>query len=155
MGASESQPAAAAQPQPAEAPKQQKWDEMKDETFKEEVRKSAQGFKNLVQRNKVMIFSATYCSYCTVAKKTLEDLGTQFQSYEVNKEGQEGEMMMNIVQAVTGNRMVPAIFICGQIVPGGGSGLKHLATSGQLGEILGQCCEGDQTCSQYDKYSLH
>ena len=107
-------------------------------------------------------------------QKTLEDLGTQFQHYEVNKEGKEGEMMMNIVQAVTGNRMVqitphpkfnliptcsllqvPAIFICGQIVPGGGSGLKHLATSGQLSEILGQCCEGDTTCSQYDKYSLH
>ena len=73
----------------------------------------------------------------------------------MNNEGKEGEMMMNVVQAVTGNRMVPAIFICGQIVPGGGSGLKHLATSGQLGEILGQCCEGDATCSQYDKYSLH
>jgi len=39
-----------------------------DEKFKEEVRKSAQGFKNLVENNKVMIFSATYCSYCTVAK---------------------------------------------------------------------------------------
>ena len=30
----------------------------------------------------------------------------------------------------------------------GGSGLKHLATSGQLGEILGQCGEGNATCSQ-------
>jgi len=105
--------------------------------------------------NKVMIFSATYCSYCTVAKNTLTDIGTQFQSYEVNKEGKQGDMMMNVVQAVTGNRMVPAIFICGQIVPGGGSGLKHLATTGQLAEILGQCCEGDATCTQYDKYSLH
>jgi hypothetical protein len=34
--------------------------------------------------------------------------------------------MMNVVQAVTGNRLVPTIFIRGQIVPGGGSGLKHL-----------------------------
>ena len=56
--------------------------------------------------------------------------------------------MMNVVQAVTGNRLVPTIFICGQIVPGGGSGLKHLATSGQLGEILGQCGEGNATRSQ-------
>ena len=36
--------------------------------FKEEVRRSANNFKNLVMNNKVMIFSATYCSYCTVAK---------------------------------------------------------------------------------------
>ena len=40
----------------------------REEKFKEEVRKSAENFKNLVMRNKVMIFSATYCSYCTVAK---------------------------------------------------------------------------------------
>ena len=39
-----------------------------EEKFKEDVRKSADNFKNLVMRNKVMIFSATYCSYCTVAK---------------------------------------------------------------------------------------
>merc|ERR1712098_393437 len=38
----------------------------------------------------------------------------------------DGEMMMDIVEAVTGNRTVPQIFICGQLVPGGGSGLKHL-----------------------------
>ena len=40
----------------------------REERFKEDVRKSADNFKNLVMRNKVMIFSATYCSYCTVAK---------------------------------------------------------------------------------------
>lgn len=39
-----------------------------EETFKDDVRKAAGQFKNLVQGNKVMIFSATYCSYCTVAK---------------------------------------------------------------------------------------
>merc|ERR1719384_968483 len=127
----------------------------REEKFKEEVRKSADNFKNLVMRNKVMIFSATYCSYCTVAKNTLGDLGTQFQTYEVNKTGQEGQMMMDVVEAVTRNRTVPQIFICGQLVPGGGSGLKHLMTSGQLTEILGKCCEGDVSCSQFDKYSLH
>jgi len=120
-----------------------------------------------------MIFSATYCSYCTVAKvspigvdvlqlflsltvqKSLGDLGTQFQSYEVNKTGEEGHMMMDVVEAVTGNRTVPQIFICGQLVPGGGSGLKHLASTGQLTEILRTCCAGDVSCSQFDKYSLH
>ena len=145
-----------------------------EEKFKEDVRKSADNFKNLVMRNKVMIFSATYCSYCTVAKvgpsppcgrgvlqifpfvqNTLGDLGTQFQSYEVNKTGTEGNMMMDVVEAVTGNRTVPQIFICGQLVPGGGSGLKHLASTGQLTEILSKCCDGDSSCSQFDKYNIH
>merc|ERR1712062_280051 len=127
----------------------------RQEKFREDVRQSAENFKNLVMRNKVMIFSATYCSYCTVAKNTLGDLGTQFQSYEVNKTGTEGNMMMDVVEAVTGNRTVPQIFICGQLVPGGGSGLKHLASTGQLTDILSKCCDGDVSCSQFDKYSLH
>ena len=74
-------------------------------------------------------------------QKTLDDLGTQFQSMEVNKTGKDGQMMMDIVEAVTGSRMVPAIFICGQLVPGGGTGLKHLASTGQLSDILGKCCD--------------
>jgi len=152
MGATESRAAGVHPEVPKGEPQQQ---QPPSEEFKAEVRKAANDFKNLVQGNKVMMFSATYCSYCTVAKKTLEDLGTQFQAYEVNKEGKEGDMMMNVVQAVTGNRLVPTIFICGQIVPGGGSGLKHLATTGQLSDILAECCEGDPTCTKYDKYSLH
>merc|ERR1712213_181144 len=82
-----------------------------DQQFRDDVRKSAENFKSLVLNNKVMIFSATYCSYCTVAKKTLDDLGTQFQSMEVNKTGKDGQMMMDIVEAVTGSRMVPAIHL--------------------------------------------
>ena len=63
-------------------------------------------------------------------------------------------MMMNVVQGVTGLRQVPAIFICGQQVPGGGVGVKHLAQTGQLGDMLGRCCEGDSSCSRYEKYGL-
>ena len=88
-------------------------------------------------------------------QNTLGDLGTQFQSYEVNKTGTEGNMMMDVVEAVTGNRTVPQIFIRGQLVPGGGSGLKHLASTGQLTEILSKCCDGDSSCSQFDKYNIH
>eukprot|EP00088_Acartia_fossae_P017999 TRINITY_DN20325_c0_g1_i1.p1 TRINITY_DN20325_c0_g1~~TRINITY_DN20325_c0_g1_i1.p1 ORF type:complete len:147 (-),score=25.52 TRINITY_DN20325_c0_g1_i1:30-470(-) len=119
-----------------------------EDEFKRKVRASASKFKELVTENKVMIFSATYCSYCTVAKRTLDDIGTKYGSLEVNQ-AEDGDMMMNVVSAVTGNRMVPAIFICGKLVPGGGSGLKHLATTGQLKDILLQCCEGDITCTKF------
>ena len=173
MGLLESKPVSTTSPQTSPVTNEAVSAEAREEKFKEEVRKSAENFKNLVMRNKVMIFSATYCSYCTVAKvglihrtcgvlpilsfvqNTLGDLGTQFQSYEVNKTGTEGNMMMDVVEAVTGNRTVPQIFICGQLVPGGGSGLKHLATTGQLAEILSKCCDGDSSCSQFDKYNIH
>ena len=63
MGLLESKPASTASPVNTEASTVRR-----EERFKEEVRKSAENFKNLVMRNKVMMFSATYCSYCTVAK---------------------------------------------------------------------------------------
>jgi len=120
---------------------------LSEEQFKTQVRGAAAQFKNLLETNKVMIFSATYCSYCDVAKRTLDELGTQYGALEVNKE-EDGAMLMNVVSAVTGNRAVPAIFICGQLVPGGGSGLRQLATSGQLTDVLKKCCGGDVTCSR-------
>jgi len=123
-------------------------EQLSEEEFKAQVRSAAEKFKSLVQENNVMIFSATYCSYCDVAKRTLDGLGTQYGTLEVNK-AEDGDMMMNVVSAVTGNRMVPAIFICGKLVPGGGSGLKHLATTGQLTEILKECCDGDITCRKF------
>ena len=66
MGASESKSANV--PSAAAAPTDIPQQKPADEKFKEDVRKSANDFKNLVQRNKVMMFSATYCSHCTVAK---------------------------------------------------------------------------------------
>ena len=65
MGILESKPAS---PQTSQPSTEAVSGDGRDEKFKEDVRKSAENFKNLVMRNKVMIFSATYCSYCTVAK---------------------------------------------------------------------------------------
>jgi len=126
----------------------------KAEQFKEEVWKSVNDFQDLTGRNRVMMFSSTHCPYCKTAKQTFDSLGTNYQSYEVNKEGAQGKMMMNVVQGVTGLRQVPAIFICGQQVPGGGVGVKQLAQTGQLGDMLRRCCEGDNSCSRYEKYGL-
>jgi len=121
---------------------------LSEDEFKAQVRDSADRFKSMVQSNKVMMISATYCSYCTVAKKTLDDIGTKYGVVEVNK-AEDGETMMMIVNAVTGARTVPQIFICGEFIPGGGTGLRQLQTSGQLETILKECCDGDVTCSRY------
>ena len=65
MGILESKPAAL---QNSQASTESVSADGRQEKFREDVRQSAENFKNLVMRNKVMIFSATYCSYCTVAK---------------------------------------------------------------------------------------
>ena len=38
-------------------------------------------------------------------KRTLDNLGTKYGTYEVNKE-EDGDIVMNVLSAVTGNRMV-------------------------------------------------
>ena len=45
----------------------------------------------LVEKNPVMIFSATYCSYCKVVRRTLDQLGTKFACVELDRveEGQK------------------------------------------------------------------
>jgi hypothetical protein len=138
MGASVSTDAAAsANSNNNSAAQQNQLETLSEEQFKETVRAAANKFKNLVKENKVMLFSATYCSYCTVAKvrkyflnsifkkrfniylpvaslmdcplkRTLDDMGTKYGAYEVNRE-EDGEVMMNIVSAVSGNRMVSQI----------------------------------------------
>jgi len=120
-----------------------------EENFKIQVRTAAEKFQNIVHNNKVAIFSATYCSYCTVAKHTFDEIGTKYATLELNQMS-DGDMMMSVLSAVTGNRTVPAIFICGQLIPGGGSGLRHLASNGELVKVLEKCCDGDVTCSKYD-----
>ena len=67
MGILESKPSSSQLSEQHQQPQEQspQHDENK---FRDEVRRSAENFKNLVMNNKVMMFSATYCTYCTVAK---------------------------------------------------------------------------------------
>merc|ERR1712018_401597 len=114
--------------------------------FQEDMQRATGRFQDLVQENKVMMFSSTNCGYCDVAKETFASLGTQFKSLEVNKLGVDGAMMRNTLKSVTGERTVPAIFICGEPVKGGSNGLTELASSGRLSNMLERCCNGDLTC---------
>jgi hypothetical protein len=50
-------------------------------------------------------------------KRTLDELGTKYGSYEVNKE-EDGDIMMNVVSAVTGNRMVSLFYFLGILTAG-------------------------------------
>jgi glutaredoxin len=57
-----------------------------------------------------MIFSATYCSYCNVAKRTFESLGTTFGSVELNKV-EDGPELARDLKEVVGNGYVNVIEI--------------------------------------------
>lgn len=61
--------------------------------------------QKLIRENKVMIFSATYCSYCNVAKRTLDALGTKFTAIELNKVD-DGPELARDLKDVVGNGYV-------------------------------------------------
>lgn len=61
--------------------------------------------QKLIRENKVMIFSATYCSYCNVAKRTFDSLGTKYEAIELNKI-EDGPELATDLKAITGTNYV-------------------------------------------------
>ena len=63
---------------------------------------------SLVSSSPVTIFSATYCRYCGIAKKTLDDIGTSYTAVELDRmaSGDGGQVAMGL-REVTGEGTVP------------------------------------------------
>ena len=63
---------------------------------------------SLVSSSPVTIFSATYCRYCSIAKKTLDDIGTSYTAVELDRmaSGDGGQVAMGL-REVTGEGTVP------------------------------------------------
>jgi glutaredoxin 3 len=68
----------------------------------------------LVASQPVVMFSATYCSYCTLAKRILNDLGTDFLTVEVNKHP-EGRKIAEELSVVTKTNYVSST--CSLFIP--------------------------------------
>ncbi|KAJ3396185.1 hypothetical protein HDU92_003857 [Lobulomyces angularis] len=86
--------------------------------------------ENLIKCSKVVIFSKSYCLYCTKAKTMFKKLGVPFEAPELNKvEG--GEEIHNYVKEKTQEATVPNIFIGGEWL-GGWDDLKEEEKNGKL-----------------------
>jgi len=83
---------------------------------------------------KVLVFSKTYCPYCTEAKNIFSSVSVAFETYELDNLP-DGEDMQNALLEITGQRTVPNIFISGYHV-GGCDDLKSKIKSGKVIEIL-------------------
>ena len=63
---------------------------------------------SLVSASPVTLFSATYCRYCTVVKRTLDGIGTKYNAVELDKIGSnEGGQLAMGLREVTGQGTVP------------------------------------------------
>lgn len=80
----------------------------------------------------VVIYSTTYCPYCTAAKALLRSKGVTFEEIDVTRDPQRRAEMEQLSQ----RRTVPQIFIDGQSI-GGYDDARDLDATGELDRLLG------------------
>ncbi|KAG1049950.1 hypothetical protein G6F43_007753 [Rhizopus delemar] len=90
--------------------------------------------EEIIQSNKIAVFSKTYCPYCTRAKKALEGLNLDFFRIELDNE-EDGAAIQQYLLAKTGQRTVPNIFINQKHV-GGCDDLMQAISSGNINQLL-------------------
>jgi glutaredoxin 3 len=80
----------------------------------------------------VVIYSTTYCPYCTAAKVLLRSKGVAFEEIDVTRDPQRRAEM----EQLSTRRTVPQIFIDGQSI-GGYDDARDLDATGELDRLLG------------------
>ena len=71
----------------------------------------------LTEQNKVMIFSKSYCCYCTKAKLLLDYQDVKYKAIELN-ELPHGKDIQEYLTSQTGQRTVPYVFVNGKLLGG-------------------------------------
>ncbi|DAZ97461.1 TPA: hypothetical protein N0F65_009944 [Lagenidium giganteum] len=84
--------------------------------------------------NAVVVFSKSYCPYCTKTKQLFKELGVSFVLVELDQIS-EGDDIQNALESLTGQRTVPNTFIGGKSV-GGNSDIQALHKAGKLVPLL-------------------
>jgi len=95
---------------------------------------------SLIKSKKVVVFSKSYCPYCTKAKKAIEKYPVISDQYVVieleNRE--DCSQIQAYMQTLTGGSSVPRVFINGVFI-GGGDDTVRLDKSGELAKKLDDC----------------
>ena len=87
-----------------------------------------------IKRNKVVIFSKSYCPFCKRTKKLFQDLNIEYKAFELD-EMAEGSDIQRLLLSKTGQRTVPNVFVSGQHL-GGNDDTARAHQSGRLEALL-------------------
>ncbi|KAJ2850348.1 Glutaredoxin [Coemansia brasiliensis] len=92
--------------------------------------------KQLIAKNRVMVFAKSYCPYCHRAEAALKERNIKFEAMDLDtrKEG-DGNVIQESLLALTGQRTVPNIFANGHHIGGCSETLDALA-NGKFVELL-------------------
>lgn len=66
--------------------------------------------QKLIDDNGVMVFSKSYCPYCRNTKQILNSYDAKYKVFEIDQE-QDGSLVQDALQELTGQRTVPNTFI--------------------------------------------
>lgn len=83
-----------------------------------------------------MVFSKSYCPFCTKAKRALDNVLPR-EKYTVMELDTRSDCaaIQDYLLDITGGRSVPRVFVAGKFI-GGGDETDAMARSGQLKQLL-------------------
>ncbi|KAI9368183.1 thioredoxin-like protein [Aspergillus egyptiacus] len=80
--------------------------------------------QQIIDENGVVVFSKSYCPYCSASKSLLSELGANFYVLELDKTD-DGSAIQDALQEISGQRTVPNIYIKQKHI-GGNSDLQGI-----------------------------
>jgi glutaredoxin 3 len=83
----------------------------------------------------VVIYSKSYCPFCTKTKDLFKGMGVEAKVYELDNMP-DGADIQSALGELTGQRTVPNVFVAGKHI-GGNSEAQTAASAGTLKELLG------------------
>ncbi|RZC33980.1 Glutaredoxin domain containing protein [Asbolus verrucosus] len=91
---------------------------------------AAKFVKNLIEKEKVLIFSKSYCPYCKIVKDVFDEIGQKFTAVELDQRN-DGEEILTFLGHMTGANTVPRVFVNGEFL-GGASDVRELYENSDL-----------------------
>ncbi|CAI8602762.1 unnamed protein product [Vicia faba] len=93
--------------------------------------------KNTLSQNAVVVYSKSWCSYCSEVKSLFKKLGVQPLVFELDEMGPQGPQLQKLLERLTGQYTVPNVFIGGKHIGGCTDTLK-LYRKGELETLVSE-----------------
>lgn len=90
--------------------------------------------KTEIEKSKVVVFSKSYCPFCTATKGLLDDLDIEYTLFELDQMDNGADIQAALLD-ISGQRTVPNVFVKGQHL-GGNDKTQAAARTGKLQEML-------------------
>mmetsp|Transcript_21855 Transcript_21855/g.46786 ORF Transcript_21855/g.46786 Transcript_21855/m.46786 type:complete len:111 (-) Transcript_21855:329-661(-) len=90
--------------------------------------------KSEIASNDVVVFSKSYCPFCTKTKQLFSSMNIDAKVFELDRMD-NGDAVQGELLAISGQRTVPNVFIKGKHL-GGNDDTQAAAKSGKLQEML-------------------